>query len=333
MDKYRGGAWPIKVISVLLAVFLWIYVTNELNPTKEQVLRQIPIEPRRLAAGLAVAAMPGEVSLRVQSSQNVIADLTGKSVEVWVDLSGVRAGENRLPVQVKLPAGVRLTDVSPGQITVEIDRLTEKHVHVKAEVTSRPAEGYRQLKPVVKPSQVVLKGPEKVLAHIEGALARVDIQDRTGNVLETVPVQLVDRQGKVVEKPGVHIVPGQVEVFVPVAAELPSKTVPLKVTVTGTPAEGLVITAVIPETKTVTVTGQREILAGIRVISTEAVDVTGAGEDVFKTVRPVLPAGVTSTGAPGIGVLVKIGPQTGPGEAPETGPEAGPQPGPEAGTQ
>lgn len=319
MEKNRS-LWLMRIISILLAVFLWIYVTNELNPTKEQVLRQIPIETRGLETGLVVGDMPDNVSLRVQGNQNVMADLTGKSVEVWVDLNGVREGNALVPVQVKLPAGVRLMDISPGKVTVQIERIVEKHVRVKVETTSRPADGYRQMKPAAKPSQVVIKGPESVLAAVDAAAARVDMQGRTGNVLETVPVQLIDRQGRVVDNPGVAVVPGQVEVFVPVVNELPSKTVPVRVTVTGIPAEGQVVGEVIPEPRTVTVTGRREVLDGIREIATEAVDVTGAKEDVFKTVRPVLPAGVASPAAPEVRVLVKIGPA-----AQEPGPQAGSQ--------
>ncbi|TLN25987.1 hypothetical protein FDZ74_02155 [bacterium] len=325
MVKERGSRWPIKVLSLLLAVFLWMYVTNELNPTKEQVLRQIPVETRGLGAGLAVLNMSRQVTLRVQGNQNVMADLAARSVEVSVDLSGVKAGKSRLPVSVKLPPGVRLVDVTPDEIMVEIDRLAEKHVHIKPEVTSRPAEGYRQMKAVVKPSQVVLKGPQKVLAGIDAALARVDLRDRTVNVLETVPVQLLDKQGKVVEKPGVDIVPAQVEVFVPIVVELPSRTVPVKVPVTGVPAEGLEVTAVIPEPKTVTVTGRWEVLAGIREITAEAVDITGVKEDVLRAVRLRLPAGVTSPATPEVRVLIRVGPVTGQPQAPGPGTQAPPQ--------
>lgn len=318
MEKNRGSFWVMRIISILLAVFLWMYVTNELNPTKEQVLRQIPIEPRGLAGGLVIREMPDNVNLRIQGNQNVMADLTGKSVEVWVDLKGVREGTVQAPVQFKLPAGVRLVDISPGQVTVRIDRVAEKHVHVKVDTASQPAEGYRQMKPAAKPSQVVIKGAESILAVIVDAVVRVDMQGRTGNVLETVPVQLLDKQGQVVDNPGVEVVPVQVEVFVPVVVELPSKTVPVKVPVTGTPAEGQIVGEVIPEPKTVTVTGRREVLAGVTEITTEPVDVTGAKEDVFKTVRPALPAGVASPAVPEVRVLVKIGPSVTPGTPPQT---------------
>jgi YbbR domain-containing protein len=319
MVKERGGTWPIKILSLLLAVFLWMYVTNELNPTKEQVLRQIPVETRELGAGLAVLDMPRQVTLRVQGNQNVMADLSPRSVEISVDLSRVQVGNNRLPVKVKLPSGVRLVDVTPDQITVQIDRLAEKHVHIRAEATSRAAEGYRQMKPVVKPSQVLIKGPQKALASIDAVLARVDLKDRTANVLETVPVQFLDRQGKVVGKPGVEVTPAQVEVFVPIVVELPSKTVPVRTPVTGTPAEGLTVTAVIPEPKTVTVTGSREALAGITEVVTEAVDVTGVQEDTLKAVRLRLPAGVISPAAPEVRVLVRVGPETGQPQGPGPG--------------
>lgn len=307
MDKYRGGAWLMKVISIVLAVFLWIYVTNELNPTKEQVLRQVPIEARGLVQALAIREMPHDVNLRVQGNQNVVVDLTGKSVEVWVDLSKVREGENKLPVQVKLPTGVRLVEVRPAEVAVQIDRLAEKHAHVKVAVVSQPVGGYRYLTPVAKPSQVIVKGPAKVLAGIDVVQVKVDLTDRSSNVLETIPLQAVNEQGMIIDKPGLHIVPGQAEVFVPVVEDLPQKIVPVKVPVAGAPAAGWVVTAVIPLTETVTVTGMQEVLAGIGEVRTDEVDVTGVKEDLVKTVRLVLPAGVTSPVTPEVRVLVKIG--------------------------
>lgn len=42
--------WGLKLLSAALAVILWVYVTNELNPTKEQEYKNLAVDMRGISS-------------------------------------------------------------------------------------------------------------------------------------------------------------------------------------------------------------------------------------------------------------------------------------------
>ncbi len=305
MGRFSQGNWGIKILSLALAVVLWIYVSNEKNPTKGQVFKDIPIETRGVGPNLAVSQLPGSASVRVQANQEVLANLSPRSIEVFVDLGGVKPGRATVPVQVRVPEGVKVTDLRPREVQVQLETLVEKQVPVSVRSNGSPGEGYRVLDIKTKPDQIVLRGSKSILERVEAAYIDVLLKGKNRSFGETVPVIVSDDRGNFLEERLVKRIPPVVDILVSIVPDRPTKQVQVVPQITGQPAVGYVVTMSEVEPPELIITGNQEVLDGISRVSTRPVDINGAKEDVYMDIEPQLPEGVIANRR-SLKILVKI---------------------------
>lgn len=159
----------MKLLALLSAFVLWLYVAYQ-NPATEQVLPQVPLEYQGLPKDVAVVGIPRAVSIRIQGARALDGDVTYKDVRAYVDLKDARVGNNILNVKVTMPAGSRLVSVSPERVSVQLDVIKEKQVPVQVEFSGAPKAGYTRLSAVLKPDQVLVRGPQEFLEKVEQAV-------------------------------------------------------------------------------------------------------------------------------------------------------------------
>ncbi len=172
--------WPIKLVSLLLAVTLWLYVTSK---GKSELSLSVPLELRNIPQGMAVVGdLPARIEVRLQGQERALRDISSfKKVLGIVDLSRARDGVNRIhlsPDDIRRPAGVSVTYLSPMEIEVRLEQLVQRTFRLKAVIQGRPAPGYRVTGVTVKPSRITLEGPAGVMQ----AFTR----------LQTMPIDITD---------------------------------------------------------------------------------------------------------------------------------------------
>ncbi len=313
----------LKILSLILAIVLWVYVSDEINPSAEQVVNRVPVEVRGLASGKILLAGPGTVDVRVQGARQKVQQVGARAVTAYIDLSKVGNGLHRVPVRVKVPEGLTVVDVSPKEIEVRIEKVAEKEVPVVLEKNGKTARGYRMLEPVFDPARVILKGPQSILDKIKKAVVKVSFNNTTDGFHGNMPVQVVDEKGSLLDINQVKIFPEKVDVFVPVVLDLPNKVVPVRPVIVGQPATGYIVSNIVPELANISIFGPRESVRLVKEVVTAAIDISGANGDVYKEVALKIPGG-TNAGVTSIRVLVKIVPQPAPTPEPDATPPAAP---------
>jgi YbbR domain-containing protein len=181
--------WPIKLVSLLLSVSLWFYVTSK---GKTEMSLTVPLELRNVPQGMAVVGdVPGTVEARFQGQERALREIAaGKKVMGAVDLSLGKEGENVIrisPDDFRKPSGVLVTHLSPYEITVKLDRVVRKTIRLKPVLTGTPAAGYRLGIVSVSPPKITLEGP---LGSV-GALTS----------LQTMPIDISGMKGSVAIEP------------------------------------------------------------------------------------------------------------------------------------
>ncbi|MCG0278313.1 MAG: hypothetical protein L5656_07250 [Thermanaeromonas sp.] len=303
LERWRENL-GVKLLAVALALILWFYVTSEQNPTTEQVLR-VPLEVENLSAGLVVVDLPSEVSLRVEGRRGQIQNLLPRDIRAYVDLRVARVGENTLPVQVTLPEGIRLVRVNPSQVTVKVEQVKEISFRVQASLNGEPASGYRVLEPVIKPSEVIVSGPEAFLKEIGKVYVEVNMDQARGNYLAQLPVQIADREGRPLSR-WLTTKPENVEVFVPVVQDMPSRMVTIRPRLVGEPAPGYEVKRVILHPEVVEVLAPYDILSSLDSLYTTPINIAGARKNVTAESELEIPAGVQLSSFPRVQVIVEI---------------------------
>jgi YbbR domain-containing protein len=193
--------WPLKLLSLLLAVLLWLAISGE--KTSEMGLR-VPLELQNVPADLElVADLVSTVEVRLRASPRIIHRLGPSDVSIQLDLSGVSEGDHIYHLTdrtIRRPFGVTIVKISPSVLTVKLDRTVDKVVPIRARVEGKPAEGHELADVVCDPPSVRVTGPRsRLLALREAFTEPVPIDgaraDLTRAVMIGVDEPLVRIQG------------------------------------------------------------------------------------------------------------------------------------------
>ncbi|KAF1085068.1 YbbR-like protein [Sporotomaculum syntrophicum] len=310
MIRWRDNS--IRLIAFFMAVLLWVYVTNEQNPVSSHTY-QVPLTVQGKPEGYVLSGLPGKVSIKAKIPRNLSATLRLSDFTAQVNLRGITEGEQQLPVQVTAPPGVEVIQVTPKVVRVAADKITQKNVPVTLNLKGEVARGLVQGKPVLQPQTITLEGPGKLLAGINHVGVAVDLSGVENDLVKEVTVQTGVK--------GVTASPSRVLVTVPVTS-LPVKELPVRVELTGAPAEGYLVGEVAVLPATVQVTGPKQVIEALTEVNAQAVDISGVTKDVSREVGLVPPNGVISLQPKQVHIAVEIipeviEPQPDPEEEPE----------------
>ncbi|MBK5247420.1 MAG: hypothetical protein JJE49_09175, partial [Peptostreptococcaceae bacterium] len=126
-----------KILSVVIALVLWVYVVGEINPTTTKRLDNIPVkllntENHASKGFVALNAEDFVVSLTIEGKRADVLSLNLENVLVTADLFGYYGlGENYVNINVELPHGITLVESTPSKLKVIIDELVSENKPVK----------------------------------------------------------------------------------------------------------------------------------------------------------------------------------------------------------
>jgi YbbR domain-containing protein len=290
MGKFFSSDLAIKIISVVAALVMWMYVMNEQNPQVTYVVRDVPVKLTNLDQNKFALLDDSQkffVNVKVKGRRSLIADLKPQDIDAEVNLRGRMEGENLLPVSVSVPGNIELLDFSPKEIMVSLDGIIEEQMPVSVDVKGVPVEGFDWAQATAKPQAVVVKGPRSRVNAIKTVSAQVDISGKDATVVTTLPLRVLDSQGK--EQKDISFRPDMVEVTVPI---VPVSSVSITPNIKGAPLEGYIIKDVRVEPPMISVTAPREILNQLQTVSTEPLSIQGYAQTITKEVKLALPRGV-----------------------------------------
>jgi YbbR domain-containing protein len=306
--------WGIGLVSLVLALSLWVYVTDRENPERTGwVAGAVPIEVVNAPADKAVyPPLDESVTVRVRASESVLERLTAEDFRATVDLSDVTSDEATVKVRVesKEPRAV-VVDVSPSEVTVTLENVTSRTVPVRTQLVGAPPRGYEARETAVEPEEAVVSGPESLVGRVEAAEADVNLTLVRTDFEQTLLLQARDERGGNIQ--GVNVEPESAVVRVEIEQLEFSATFIVRPDVSGLPADGYDVISVQVDPPLIVISGSLEVLQRIDAVQgilTEAVSIEGASADVVRTVALRLPQGA-SVEQPGVTVRITIAPAQG----------------------
>ncbi|RYD05258.1 hypothetical protein N752_10710 [Desulforamulus aquiferis] len=121
MIRLKWSNNSMMLLSVLLAILLWIYVTNVQNPVKEQEFR-VNLDVRgEVPQGLTMAGMPKTVTVRVQGKNAQLTGIQAADFQAIVELGPLEEGETTRTVQITAPSGLQVVQVNPARVNLELE--------------------------------------------------------------------------------------------------------------------------------------------------------------------------------------------------------------------
>lgn len=286
-----NSSWLDKVISVVIALILWVYVVNVINPSSSTTVTGVPVQLLNqevlAASSLAIAGTDSyAVDVVVEGARSDIIALQADQVTAVADLFGMSKGQNYLVVSVSVPEKITVTEVRSGRIPVLIDELVSAQKPVDVMILDE-IDGYEAGSISSEPKEISVMGAKSIVDQVQAVQVRISQKTlaEAPSVFQLSAVA-VDGEGETVHN--VRMSHAYVELT---AALYQTKTVPLEVPLEGTPAQGMEITRKdIPEE--ITIKGSLQALQSVAAVVAEPLDIQGLSDDVSLPLIPVLPEGI-----------------------------------------
>lgn len=213
MEKVLRNKGFHMVISVLIAIGLWLYVGRVENPDVPDTIRNLPItfvgtdilENR----GLMIHQGGDQtVTIRVTGKRNVVNLLSAETVSILVDVSTIeQPGQYTLSYQVypNLPgtnssSSLVVTDRSPQNLVFTVARQAQRKIPVRGNSNVNVAEGYQAGAFSFLPDTVEVRGEESQVNQIEYAQVILEQTELSSTFSGDLPYTFIGYDGKVVDR-------------------------------------------------------------------------------------------------------------------------------------
>ncbi len=304
-----------KIASLIMALLLWLFVMNQgaIQESNGDQTFTIPLVTTGQPANTVILTKLPSVQVRLQWNNT---NVNTKEFFAYIDLSSAQIGEQNYEVKMDLPSGVKVLDLQPSTVKLNLDSVTEKVLPVKVSLTGTPGEGFVAGTPVARPSSVSVRGASTIVNGLDHVTVEVSVAGATETFQADPPVLFRDKNGNPIFAAGssgdsLTANPSGVEVIVPIQAKsVASKSVPLKITTTGVPGTGKALKALIPTPSSVTLLGDANVLKSLDSITLGPLDISGLTEDKVFSVSPgniILPEGVSLASGTSLSILAQIG--------------------------
>ena len=227
------------ILSLLIALGLWVYVTSLNTNVGEITVRNIPVtivgEEVLNSKGLMLdlGADGLTVSARVSGSRDTLVSMAMDPAQYFTatinvteinepgtyELSCTVASVNTL---FNLTNSVQIVDRGEHIVRVTVTRLLSAQIPVQAvfEGTVDEANGYRANPAEVTPGSIAIQGPEELVSQVSYAQVVITGENLTRTYSGELGFQLMTEDGQVVDSAGITANVDTVSVVLPVVKTL-----------------------------------------------------------------------------------------------------------------
>ncbi len=190
--------WVIKAVALVITFALWLGVTGLRAPVAAR-FKNIALN-LRVSNNIDITNSPvQEVVITITGDKRKIDQIDPRDLVVLLDLTDVQAGErmvelNAESVGVELPTGVRIEEIVPSKIQVNLETVEERDVSVKVETEGTLAENFEIYSPTVSPPKVRVRGPSSFVKSLDSvSTEKVNVDNRQADfTAQQVELNLVN---------------------------------------------------------------------------------------------------------------------------------------------
>ena len=283
MEMLKDRKWAYVLLSVFLAVILWLYVRAEKDPVSDARIRNIPVQITGSSVlsskGLTVAGLSSDrVSTTLQAPASVLSDISRKNITATIDVSRIdEAGEHTLSYNIVLPTnvntdGVVIQEKEPETITVTVEKLYTSTLPIEFRFEGSVAKGYQAGTPTIDPVNVTISGAVEQVNRVARAVVVLEAKDLKEQYTGDLPIRLLDANGDELKDLEVELSSETAYIVYPIVVV---KEIPLTVNVIaggGATQENISEPLIVPSK--ITVAGTQEDIDHLTEISLGSIDLS-----------------------------------------------------------
>jgi diadenylate cyclase len=184
--------WALRLLALGIAIGIWFNASVEDRLVSSEKVIEASVSYNRLPRGFIIINPVGSVQVRLIGSKKAVRQLKPDMVDVQVELSRRQEGSaiiNLGPENVLAPDGLEVVAIEPGTIRVDLEKEVRLWLPVVPKLVGKPAAGAVAEDPEVVPNQVLVTGPESMLARVAALSTRpVSLDGHSATFEEPVAV-------------------------------------------------------------------------------------------------------------------------------------------------
>lgn len=301
LTKRITNNFGLKVLAAVFAIIVWMVVVNIEDPEKTKGFTiPVTIENNEYLSDMGktyeILNNTDKISFTVTGKRSIIEELSESDFSAVANLENINDDMTTIPVSVTASRYASQIEINKRDATlkVTVENLKSQKFPVTGVTKGTPAAYCYVESTSSSPEKITVTGPESVLEQIATVQATADVSNAEENVETNSTVVLLDENGNEIPQDRLSLNRTSVAIDVNISM---GKSVPLKFTTNGTPADGYRYTKAECSVSTVKLVGNSEVLSGISEleISGSPMSVAGATSDVSTTVdlTKYLPDGIS----------------------------------------
>jgi YbbR domain-containing protein len=278
-----------KILCMIMAIVLWMYVMNEQNPPIEASFT-IPIEVKNLSSTYTLMDGPESVRVKVRGARSIIATLSASDIAAYVDLKGIGEGRHPIKIMAVVPQSVELVEVNPDKALLRIDIATSRKLPVEVRYTSAPPDNAIVGKVTLSPDTVIVEGPKSLLDSIDKAIIYMDLSEHSTDFSGKFTVHIINTDGKELED--VTAQPGQINVATQLLA-VNKKLVDVKPVFSGELPAGMMMKQLEVTPNKIELSGSKALLDTVDIVTTEPIVLTSDMKEFNRQIKVIAKDGIS----------------------------------------
>ncbi|MGM9529703.1 MAG: YbbR-like domain-containing protein [Phascolarctobacterium sp.] len=269
-DLIRKENLIARVVCLLIACGLWVYVMTDQNPIVERNV-EVRLQQMNLPSNMMVFNAPNKVMVKVRGTRTKVSDNLENRITASLNLKSVTEGQQTVPVKVSFASG-DVVQVIPSEVSVYVDTVSEKKVPVITRIVGAVSNDLTIGHSTITPAQVTLRGATHRIDKVNKVVAPIDVTDHSGDFQAESELVAVSDDGY--DIPNMKIIPERVMVHATMVSQMLSVDIPVKLVVSGELPKGVTVTKteILPEK--VRITAPPSLLKELKAINTKPVDVS-----------------------------------------------------------
>lgn len=274
MKKRLPEDLKIKMLSILIAFGMWMYVMEVKNPMMTRNMDNVPI------AGITNMTEITEKGLTLSYGQDLSIDIdirgsrsyvttylsSGIKVEGYVD--NPKVGDNVMTLSIPSVSGIEYS-FNPRVFYVKLEESIIEEKSLNISTSGEPKEDFFVESIELSKEAVYIEGSKTQVDKVEQVIGSVNVENVGRSFSQRVQLTAVDKSGTEVE--GVVINGGFVVADITMQK---SKEVPVQLNIINSKGEPVESKALKPNIEKVTISGSADLVDAVEKIDTQAISVS-----------------------------------------------------------
>ena len=279
----------IKILSLLSAMVLWMYVMAIVDPEETKLFENIPvtITNKNELNERDLVIYPEQdltTNIYVTGKLSNLKKVTKDDINVYGQINNPLEGNNEIYLKVSTSQRVNYDFKNPVMI-VTLEKIISEDKSIKVDITGSGKNNVDNIMLQDNIDKVSISGPRSLVNKVKRVVGTVKVNGELNDFSQSIKLEPVDANGKVVE--GIELEKDSVNVNIILLAQ---KTVPITLKLSDNSESGVNYTM---SQNTVTIKGKKDIVDSINNIETQPVKLSEILPGTSKDIYLQVPSGIT----------------------------------------